>query len=158
MFTSEDIISLAVQIEENGLRIYKDALQKADDSSLVLLLKWLIEEEGHHIQWFSKLKCRDGECEDDSQIAKIGQAILLDTLGEMSFSLKEADFSKIQHVKDLIAVAMEFENDKAQFFEMLKPFIDDQQAADDLKKIIAEERRHLLQMQQFIDSCETCQD
>ena len=156
MFTSEDIISLAVQIEKNGRQIYEDALQMADDSALVLLLKWLIEEEGRHIEWFSNLKCNIQSPDGDARIARIGQAILLDTLGEMSFSLKETDFSKIQHVKDLIGVAIEFEKDKAQFFEMLQPFIDDPQAADHLKQVINEERKHLLQMQQFIDNCESC--
>ena len=158
MFTSEDILSLAVQIEENGLQIYKDALEMTDDSNLILLLEWLIEEEKRHIEWFSKLKHKIVSSAGDPQIAEIGQAILLDTLGEMSFSLKETDFSKIEHVKDLIGVATEFETDKAHFFNMLRPFIEDGPAADHLSKIIAEERKHLLQMQQFIDNCETCQD
>lgn len=158
MFTSDDIFSLATQIEKNGAQIYRDALAKAEDTAMILLLQWLIEEEGRHVDWFATLKNKINSSVGDSQIAEIGQAILLDTLGEMSFSLKETDFSKIQHVKDLIGVAMEFEKDKAQFFAMLQPFIEDSEAADHLKNIIAGERKHLLRMQQFIDNCEVCQD
>jgi rubrerythrin len=158
MFTTEDILSLAIQIEENGRHIYREALQKTDDSTLILLLSWLIEEEDRHIKWFSTFKDTIEPPVGDPKIAQIGQSILLDTLGEMSFSLKETDFSKIQHAKQLIGVAMAFERDKAQFFEMLQPFIQDTQASEYLKRIIGEEGRHILRMQQFIDNCEPCQE
>ena len=158
MFTTEDIISLAIQIEENGRRIYREALQKTDDSTLILLLSWLIEEEDRHIEWFSALKDTIDPSVGDPKLARIGRAILLDTLGEMSFSLKETDFSKIQHAKQLIAVAMEFERDKAQFLQMLQPFIQDEQASRHLQRIIGEEQRHIPRMQQFIDNCEPCQE
>ena len=56
MFSSEEILELAIQIEMNAEQVYHAVLKKTSNSSLALLLTWLIDEEARHVEWFSALK------------------------------------------------------------------------------------------------------
>jgi rubrerythrin len=152
MFSSEEILELAIQIEMNAEQVYHDALKKTSNSSLALLLSWLIDEEARHVEWFSALKKTIKKTDSDPKIAEMGQTLLRETLGEMSFSLKDANFSGVQETKELLSLTAEFERDKVQFFTMLRAFIDEQETLDNLDKIIDEENRHVQHLQQFIDS------
>ena len=152
MFSSEEILELAIQIEINAEQVYHDALKKTSNSSLALLLSWLIDEEARHVEWFSALKKTIKKTDSDPKIAEMGQALLRETLGEMSFSLKDANFSGVQETKELLSLTAEFERDKVQFFTMLRSFIDEQETIDSLDKIIDEEKRHVQHLQRFIDS------
>ncbi len=152
MFSSEEIIELAIQIEKNTQQVYHDVLKKTSNSSLALLLTWLIDEEVRHVEWFSALKNTVKKTDGDPKIAEMGQALLLETLGEMSFSLKDANFTGMQETKELLSLTAEFERDKVQFFTMLRSFIDEQETIDSLNKIIDEEKRHVQHLQRFIDS------
>ena len=144
MFSSEEIIALAIQIEKNAEQVYLDALKKTSDSTLALLLTWLIDEEARHVEWFSALKKTVKKTEGDPKIAEMGRALLRETLGEMSFSLKDANFSEVQEIKELLALTAEFERDKVQFFTMIRSFIDEQETLDNLDKIINEENEVLI--------------
>ena len=152
MFSSEEILELAIQIEKNAEQVYHDALKKTSDSSLALLLSWLIDEEARHVEWFCALKKTIKKTDGDPKIAEMGRALLRETLGEMSFSLKDANLSGVQEIKELLSLTAEFERDKVKFFTLLKAFIDEQEALDNLDKIIDEEERHVQHLQQFIDS------
>jgi len=151
MFSSEEIIELAIQIEMNAEQVYNDALKKTSNSSLSLLLTWLIDEEARHVEWFIALKKTVKKADGDPKIAEMGRALLRETLGEMSFSLKDANFTGVQETKELLSLTAEFERDKVQFFSMLRSFIDEQETLDNLDKIIDEEKRHVQHLQQFID-------
>lgn len=48
MFSLKDIIDIAVQIEQNGERVYRNAAGKIEDPSLRSLLQWLADEETQH--------------------------------------------------------------------------------------------------------------
>ena len=50
MFSLKDIIDIAVQIEQNGERVYRNAAGKIEDPSLRSLLQWLADEETQHVE------------------------------------------------------------------------------------------------------------
>jgi rubrerythrin len=152
MFSLKDIIELAIQIEKNGERIYRSAMEKISDPSLMSLLKWLADEEAEHIGWFAELKKKAKKTINDPKLEEMGKTILLDVIGDQSFSLKHHDFSKIQHVKDLFEISIEFEKDTVLFYEMLCPFIEDKDVEEQLNMIISEENRHIRMLQEFLDS------
>jgi rubrerythrin len=152
MFSSDEIIDLAIQIEINARKVYRQALDRTDGSDLVLLLNWLIEEETRHIEWFSALRNFVKKVPGDPKILDMGRAILAETIGDASFSLDSADFGEMARTKELLALAAEFEKDKIQFFGMLRPFIGDPETLGDLDVIIAEEKRHVAYLRQYIDA------
>jgi len=75
---------------------------------------------------------------------------LSDLIGEQSFSLKEVDFSQVDSTNELIFIFIEFEKDSILFYEMLKPFIQDEDTLAQLDKIIVEENSHIERLREFI--------
>jgi rubrerythrin len=143
MFSIKDIVDIAIQIEENGERIYRDAAKKIKDPSLSSLLQWLADEEVTHVKWFAALKGKVPDTGDHPEQEKIGRALLRDAVGTQNFTLKDADFSDLEQVEDLIRQAIEFEKDTILFYKMLQPLIDDQETLDQLLGIIKEEEKHV---------------
>ncbi len=82
----------------------------------------------------------------------MGREFINGILGEQSFSLKEVDFSQIDRINDLIDIFIEFEEGGILFYEMLQPFIQDQETLVQLNKIIAEEKNHIEQLREFKES------
>ena len=58
MFSLKDIIDIAVQIERNGERVYRNAALKIENPSLRSLLLSLAGDETQHAKWFEELKGR----------------------------------------------------------------------------------------------------
>jgi rubrerythrin len=151
MFLMSDIIDLVIQIEVNAENIYRNALMKISNPSLVTILKWLADEEVEHAAWFRRLRATTDHRITDPEVEAMGKSLLSDVLGKQSFSLKEADFSNMSRLTDLLSLAIEFENDKILFYKMLRPFIDDNATIDFLEKIIAEETHHVAELLKLMD-------
>ncbi len=150
MFLIEDIIDLAIQIEQNAEKVYRDAQKKSSNPDLASFLKWLADEEMAHAKWFSGLKKSVTIGQQDPDVAKMGKALLSDVLGSQSFSLKEADFSEIRQLSQLLLVAIEFEGDKVTFYRLLLPFIEDVATREFLESIILEEQNHIRRLKKFL--------
>jgi len=143
MFSMGDIVDLAIQIETNAERVYRRALKKESDQTLISILRWLADEEVEHAKWFRRLKETIPAEIKDPAIEAMGKSLVSDVLGRQSFSLKEANFNEINDLANLLFVAIEFEKDKVIFYRMLRPFIEDNEAIDFLEKIIKEETQHI---------------
>lgn len=148
MFTIGDIINIAVQIEENGEAIYREASKNVSNIALISLLQWLADEEAAHAKRFSEMKEGADKPIDDPHLEQMGRDILKDVLGEQSFSLKETDFSKMHAVREILDIAIEFEKDTVLFYEMIDAFIDEKETKAELKAIIEEERQHIRKLQE----------
>ncbi|MBW2340859.1 MAG: ferritin family protein [Deltaproteobacteria bacterium] len=152
MFSRAEIIDLAIQIEKNGEKVYRDALEKISDRSLASLLEWLADEEVEHVKWFSDLKRMVTKAPVNPHLEEMGKTMLQRVLGDQTFSLKGVDFSKIEQTEDVIKLAIEFERDTVVFYEMIESFIEDEETLDHLKKIIEEENRHVQVLEELLDS------
>ena len=111
MFSIGEIFDMAIQIEKNGEKFYRDALEKISNPSLRSLLEWMADQEAEHQSWFSEKKETVRTKVDDVELEEMGRTILQNILGDQTFSLKEADLSRMNNVEDLLRLAVEFEND-----------------------------------------------
>jgi rubrerythrin len=152
MFSLKDIIDIAVQIEKNGERVYRNAAVNINDPSLESTLKWLADEEDRHIKWFEMLKAKVPDDGNYPEQEKMGRDLLQDTVGSQSFALKDADFSSMKKIEDLLTLAIEFENDTVLFYKMLQPLIEDQKILDQLHVVIQEEENHAKRLKTFLGS------
>ena len=143
MFSITDIIDLAIQIEKNGEKVYRSAHQVISDPSLTSLLQWLADEEAEHAQWFSEMRRTIKDTFDDPKVAEMGKRLLQEALGDQIFSLKDVDFSRVDHIENLLETAIEFERDTVLFYEMMGSFIENKVTAAHLNVIIEEENRHI---------------
>ncbi|MFC1813521.1 ferritin family protein [Thermodesulfobacteriota bacterium] len=154
MFSFNEILDLAIQIEENGKKFFHDASKKVTDPSLVSILKWVEEEEKEHIKWFSQLKQTAEQTTSNPQLEKMGRAILQGLVLDQTFSLQDIDFSKIEHVDALLKLVVEFEKDTVYFYEMLGSFVEDTEMLNILDMIIEQENRHIKVLREFMDGKE----
>lgn len=150
MFSIGEILDLAIVIEKNGEAVYRGALEAVEEPDLKKVLEWLAEEESRHIEWFSRLK---GRLSEETLLDRPGreeQEILKKIIGGQSFSLADADLSKINTVESLLGLALEFEKDTVVFYELLGAFIQDRETLDALNHIIEEEERHVQCLEELL--------
>ena len=150
MFTLGEIIDLAVRIEANGEKAYRKAQGQVTDPALASMLGWLADEEVEHEKWFPRLKENITIGREDPKLEEMGKAILQGVLGDHTFSIDEADFSRIEDLDSLLELSVEFEKDTILFYEMLSAFIEDEQTLIRLNRIIEEENRHVRLLQDFL--------
>ena len=151
MFSIEDIIELAIQIERNGEAVCRRALEGNIDPSLAALFAWMAEEEKKHIKWFKRLKKTTQSHDQNARLEKMGRELLNDVLGKQSFSLSDIDFSQVKQVKDLVALLIDFESDTVLFYEMIQAVVSDPEALKYLDMIIDEELQHKNKLQAYLE-------
>ena len=150
MFSIQEILDLAIRLEQNGESVYRNASEKLSRSDLVSLLLWMAEEEVKHAGWFSELKQKLESGSINPFMEEMGRKVFSGILGDKSFSHKEVDFSRVDRQDDLIGIFIEFEKDTILFYETLIPFIEDNDTLENIAKIIAEENDHIKKLQDFI--------
>jgi rubrerythrin len=150
MFSVVEIYDIAIRLEQNGENVYRKAIAEIPHPDLVPLLEWIIQEEMDHRQWFVELKARLDES-GSNPFAELPEGDLVQQfIGEQSFSLAEIDFSRLGDRKKLIKTFVEFEEDTILFYEMLTPFIRDEQTKKQLEQVIIEEKGHIVQLQKLL--------
>ena len=150
MFSAYEILDIAVKLEKNGEKVYREAIDQTGDLSLKELLKWMVDEEVKHAEWFSELKSEVELNEDHHLIREMSGDLVSEFVGEQSFSLKEVDFSAIKDTRELIEVFIEFERDTILFYEMLETFIIDEETGEKLNRIMDEEKTHISKLQELL--------
>ncbi len=151
MFTLKEICDLGIQIEKNGEAFYRDALKRTWTTPMASMLRMLAEEEVRHVDFFSTLKGKLRQEEEDPVLEAMGREMLTDVLGDQAFSLKDTDFSKIRTPEQLRQTAIEFEKDTILFYEMVRSFLTDRDTLDQLEGIINEEKRHVKLFEEYSD-------
>jgi rubrerythrin len=150
MFTIGEIIDLAVQVEQNGEALYRDAMAKVQKKDLQSLLLWLADQEAEHAKWFRALGETVRSAPGDPELEEMGRGIFRSILGDQAFSLKDVDFTKVSKIGDLLEKAIEFEKDTILLYEMLGGFIEDQKTLRQLESIIREEKHHVRVLEDFV--------
>jgi rubrerythrin len=152
MFTPLDILDVAIQIERNGEKVFREAVKQVRHPELADLLKWIADQEKAHIQWFIKLKQKIKKPFTDPILQEMGREILQETIEGASFNLKNINFYKIDEIKELLNLSIEFEKDSAIFYELLLSFVEDRESQDLLEKIIDEEHNHAKLLKEFSET------
>jgi len=142
MFTAQDILDIAIRLEKNGEKTYRDARHHIPDDELKRILAWIAQEEHDHARWFTDLKNQLAKAEDHHLTAELSRALVEDVVKGQAFSLQEVDFETIDSPDKMFHTFIGFEEDTIAFYEVLKTFIDDKAIADQLERIILEEKKH----------------
>ncbi len=152
MFTVRDIYDLAIRIEENGERFYRQAMGEVSSPRLKKLLEWNADEEAEHREFFKEKKnaIRDPKDAEDELAEQMSGFVLRDAVSDHAFSLEEVDFSKIFDEKELIRKAIGFEQDSITFYELIASFISDPATLEEIENIKEEERKHVTLLQDLL--------
>ncbi len=142
---------MAILLERNGEAVYRRAIKQVSKPGLASLLEWMADEEVKHARWFSNMKNAFASGSRNPIGEEMSHELFKDLLDKQTFSLKDTDFSRVHRISDMIAIFIEFEKDTVLFYEMLEPFIEDGDTLEQLKEIIAEENRHIEQLQELLE-------
>ena len=143
---------MAILLERNGEAVYRRAIKQVSKPGLASLLEWMADEEVKHARWFSNMKNAFASGSQNPIGEEMSHELFKDLLDKQTFSLKDTDFSQVHRTSDMIAIFIEFEKDTVLFYEMLEPFIEDGDTLEQLKQIIAEENRHIAQLQELLET------
>jgi len=143
MFSAREILDFAIRIERNAEDLYREAASKMENPEIGSLLLYLADQEKNHREWFQQRKETIRLEGDQAEMERLYGSLLRDMIGDQTFSLAEADLSRMDQVKALLELAVEFENDTILFYETLHSLIDDAHAAARLREIIADENEHI---------------
>jgi rubrerythrin len=150
MFTAQDILDIAIRLEKNGEKTYRDARLHISGDALKTLLTWIAQEEHNHARWFTELKNRLTQGEDHHLMAELSRALVEDVIQGQAFSLEEVDFETIDSPDKMLRTFIGFEDDTIAFYEVLKTFIDETAIAAQLEQIILEEKKHMATFQEML--------
>ncbi len=143
MYTFEDIRDIAIQIERNGERTYRQAGENAKNEELSKILMWLADEERRHKKWFEALRSSRRISTEHREMEAMGRALLQDMVKDQPFSLGLEQLESAEGVSDLLIQSLGFEKDTILFYDMLKALVEDDRASGQLDLIIDEERQHV---------------
>ena len=150
MFTAQDILDIAIRLEKNGEKTYRDARLHISGDALKTLLAWIAQEEHNHARWFTELKNRLTQGEDHHLMAELSRALVEDVIQGQAFSLEEVDFKTMDSPDKMLRTFIGFEDDTIAFYEVLKTFIDETAIAAQLEQIILEEKKHMATFQEML--------
>ena len=150
MFTAHEILDLAIQLEENGKAVYREAAGQTENDEIRKLLLWMADEEVNHVRWFLKLKQEIETRSINPFMEEMSRKVFGGILGDKSFSHRDVNFAEIDRIEDLINIFIEFEKDTVLFYETLIPFIEDNSTLHYVSKIIAEENNHIKKLHEVL--------
>jgi len=150
LFSIAEIIAIAVQLERNGEKTYREALEASEDTGLNDLLQWMAEEERAHAEQFSQLQEKIADDEESHLVQKMSDSLVDTFIKGQTFSLEEVKFSDLRDSGELIETFIEFEKDTILFYDMLKSFILDEKIIQLLEGIIKEEEIHVQKLQELL--------
>lgn len=142
MFRITDIINIAVQIEKNGEKSYREAGEHVTNPEVKEMLLWMAEEETRHRNWFESFQNDAPVPPGHEELEKMGRTLLQDMIANETFSLDQERLNKTSTLHDLLSQSKAFEEDTILFYEFLKGLLEDEEAVRKIDNIIEEERKH----------------
>jgi len=148
LFNPNEVFQIAVRIEENGERFYRKMAEKLDDEADVRrLFLYLADEEIKHREYYGELLADTEAVEPEESYPGEYFNYLNSYVGGIIFS-QEVFEKKVEAINDA-AGALDFaiaaEWDSIHFYQELQGLVPPERR-DQLKEIIAEERRHFVKL------------
>jgi len=142
-FNADEIFEMALQIERNGEKFYRDSARKVKDSEVQDLLTRLADMEIEHQKVFKSMKMALKQAEqkamtfDPNNEAGLYLASLANT---KVFFEKDIDTSKIEGI---FKSALAAEKDSIAFYLGMKDVVPTGSGKEKIEDIIKEEMRHI---------------
>lgn len=142
-YSFDDILIFAVNIEKNGENFYREIAEKAEDSNVSALFKFLAEEEVKHSAYFSELLNSLDSFNDGGDYPDEYFSYLRAFVDNAVFDKKNKSDAvlNIHSLVDVIDTALKMESDSIIFYNELKSFVIEEDASK-IEVIITEEKKH----------------
>lgn len=146
MYSTKELIDIAIGIEETGFYFYSTFKNKFRDESFKKIFQFLADEELRHKDVFSGML---KELKDTQGLFTEEYYSYLKAIGTTRVFSNKDDIDKIapslHNPSDIIKIAMDAERDSIVWYSELKEiYRDDVKSLDILERLINEERKHVL--------------
>lgn len=154
VYSVNEIIEMAVQIERNGYAFYNEASKRKDlDARTVEFIRFLRDQELNHEKTF--LGLRDDldmtvlELSADWELVAAYLKTIVDSriFNDVDSAIRQATGAK--DIFGLIDFAIAFEKDTLLYFHAVSDSISNEKAKITLRRIINEEVSHVLKLNDF---------
>ena len=149
MFNADEILQIAVTIEENAQSFYSKAAERVSDAEAKKIFTELSAWEVGHVAIFSKMRARFAEAgagvafdDPDGEAASYLQAIADGKI----FDIRkvETELSSLpDNALEIIEMAIAKEKDAVLFYLSMKDMVPESLGRDEVKKIVNEEISHV---------------
>jgi len=146
MYSTKELIDIAIGIEETGFYFYSTFKNKFKDESFKQIFQFLADEELRHKGVFSDML---KELKDTQGLFTEEYYSYLKAIGTTRVFANKDDIDKIapslHQPLDIIKIAMDAERDSIVWYSELKEiYHNDAKAKNILERLINEERKHVL--------------
>ena len=153
----DEIVKVAIQIEERGKEFYSLALERATDDGVQSHLRMLINwEAGHVLQMEDLRKTLVQDVADESMESPFGEdsSLYIKAIAEGHVFIKNSNIADLaascKTVKDLLLLARDFERDSVMFYEALLGVVRCEESKKAVQEILNEEKNHVVYIQKMI--------
>lgn len=144
-FSGEEILEIALQMEESGKLFYERALDYAESAALKEMLIYLAEEETKHLEAFRQL----GEqlnyyfAPNERYAGEYGDYVK-SLVNSHIFKISAAEdlVKAIKNDRDILHFALRFEKDSIDIFQEFKNAAN-KAGAELIEQLIDEEKKHI---------------
>ena len=142
-FNADDVFEMAEQLEQNGGKFYRTAMEKVDDEENRKLLKMLAEMEDTHEKTFAAMRAELTAADkistvfDPADESFLYLRALVDT---RVFFEKEID---VHSTREILRSAIQAEKDAIVFFLGMKDAVPTNKGKGQIEAIIKEEMEHI---------------
>ncbi len=157
MFSDEEALRIAAQIERKGERFYRVAQKLSDSQEMTNLLELLRRQEEAHAARFEsmldELLAKKGDFEDEA-FSEESAAFLSALASEVVFPggvMASMMNRKIDTIPDLLLYAISTEKDSILFYMELVQNTKVPENIPVFQQIIQEEKRHLFDLQRMLE-------
>lgn len=156
-YDKNDIVEMAVRMEQNGYAFYDKALQRSDlDNGTRSILTTLRDDEREHEKIFQTLRNKIDNVEIEQNSSWEEAQFYMESLVE-THVFYDPDKAiqlagKAKDTIELLRYAIQFEKDTILFFFSLSKYVKGQKAGKTVNAIIKEEENHIKKLQVLIGS------
>ena len=165
-FTLPEAVAAAVTMEAEGIRFYTVAMEKAANPEVQIMSGFLRDVEYEHIEYFRELlgtlsshageKTRPLDPDTESYLGYLAETSVFPAHGGAGRAL-----DGIKDVCDMLRLGIQAEKDSLLYYRDLIEHIPFPDAAAAIRKILSEEKQHILMLSgllkrlQSTQSCDT---
>ena len=145
-FSGKELLEMAIRIEENGQKFYREALKNTEDDALRKTLNYLVQEEEKHKRYFRSLLEKLPKDENFFDPYMEDAILYLKAMADSHVFTTELDGAElaqtIKEVEDVLNFAIAMEKDSLLFYYELARGINESDRGV-IDKVIEEEKSHL---------------
>ncbi len=157
-YTAQDVLEMAIQIEENGAAFYRRAAELQDDSDDKAFLEDLADMEDRHRATFEGMKQQLSDLEktqtvfDPEKEGALYLKAMADSHGGEGNPDILAFFNGRETMEEVIATAIDLEKESILFYVGLEDIVPAKYGRDKISGIIGEEKNHVAQLSGFLEN------